>query len=307
MYLPRIAFGAPLPILALLLVVSDSRAWLWTQAVGALILLFPVMGLVLPTPRLSRVAPADAPRMRVMSYNINSGGGGTAALMAEIDRYAPDVVVMVEVGLTDDLIPALRQRYPTVESGGQFLTAARYPLTTRVDPEKLAYGGRQRSPRFLVETFDTPLGPVAFYVVHPISPREDRGAIAGPGGFKRLLLSGHFVAPDGPGKVQANAGLREAQIRATTDLAARDPGPVVVAGDTNLPGLSRVARQTFAGLSDGFLSAGSGFGYTYPTKHPFMRIDRILANDKLEFTHFEVGTSNASDHLCVVADLTSRR
>ena len=87
------------------------------------------------------------------------------------------------------------------------------------------------------------------------------------------------------------------------DLASHDPGPFVVAGDTNLPGLSRVARSYFASVTDGFTAAGAGFGYTYPTKFPWMRIDRILASRNLEFTHFEVGSSRNRDHLSVVADL----
>jgi len=34
-----------------------------------------------------------------------------------------------------------------------------------------------------------------------------------------------------------------------------------------------------------------------------MRIDRVFANDALRFTTFRVGNSDASDHLCVIADL----
>jgi hypothetical protein len=245
--------------------------------------------------------------MRVMAYNIDGGAAGAAGIVDEIDHYAPDVLVLVEVGAVEDLIPALKTRYATVEYSGQFLTASRYPLVAAVEPERVPFGGRQRSPRFLVQTFDTPLGHVTFYVAHPISPRDDLPALAGSQGFRSLFKGGHVVATDGPSRVEANSGLREAQIRAIMELISHDPGPFVVAGDTNLPGLSRVARQYFAPLTDGFPAAGAGFGYTYPTKHPWMRIDRILASDKLMFTHFEVGSSKSSDHLCVVGDLTSRR
>jgi endonuclease/exonuclease/phosphatase family metal-dependent hydrolase len=37
-----------------------------------------------------------------------------------------------------------------------------------------------------------------------------------------------------------------------------------------------------------------------------MRIDRILSSEQLRFVRFEVGASQASDHLCVVADLQRR-
>ena len=307
LYLPRVALGLPLLVLVPLLSLTKNLEWLWTQALAALVLLFPVMGLVIPTPHLPRPGAADRPHMRVLSYNINSGGGGAPALLEQIDRFAPDVIVLEEIGAVEDLIAALKPQYPTIGWAGQFLTASRYPLVARVDPEHVAFGGRARSPRFIVETFDTPLGQVTFYVVHPISPRDDLHALAGNHGFRSLFKAGHLVAADGPGLVEANSGLREAQISATMELASRDTGPCVVVGDTNLPGLSRVARRYVASLSDGFPAAGAGFGYTYPTKHPWMRIARILANDKLAFTHFEVGTSKASDHLCVVADLTLPR
>ena len=290
-----------------LLVLTNELEWIWTQAVAALVLLFPVMGLVVPLPHLPRPATADRPHVRVMSYNINSGAAGVGALMDEVDHYSPDVLVLVEIGAVEELIHALKTRYRTVGGEGQFLTASRYALVSRVDPERVAYGGRQRSPRFLVETLDTPLGVMTFYVVHPISPRDDLPALAGTHGFRTLFGAGHLIATDGPGRVEANSGLREAQIRATMDLASHDPGPFVVAGDTNLPGLSRVARSYFASVTDGFTAAGAGFGYTYPTKFPWMRIDRILASRNLEFTHFEVGSSRNSDHLSVVADLALAR
>jgi vancomycin resistance protein VanJ len=301
LYLPRVVLAGPLPILAGLLWFTGSRGLLWTQALSALVILFPLMGLAVNLPHSS--AP-DASRLRVMSYNINSGGTGVDDILAEIDRYAPDVLVMEEVGWLDDLKRKLGDRYPTVDSAGQFMTASRYPMTYRFAPDNVAYGGRLRSARYIVETFQTPSGPVTFYGVHPLSPREDRGALGGPHGFRRLLFSGQLVASGGPHRVEENAGLREAQLRTAADLARQDPGPVVIAGDTNLPGLSRVLRQSFGSFTDGFATVGAGFGYTYPTKLPFTRLDRIFTNDKLRFTHFEVGTSRASDHLCVVADLT---
>jgi hypothetical protein len=53
--------------------------------------------------------------------------------------------------------------------------------------------------------------------------------------------------------------------------------------------------------------AGWGFGYTYPYNlFRWMRIDRIMASDQLRFVGFQRGSSTASDHVCVVADLQRR-
>ncbi len=287
LYLPRVVLAVPMPVVVALLWAVGAVEWLWTQVASAALLLVPVMGLAVSLPRLQSPS-AEGPRIRVMTYNINSAGGGVASLMREVDRYAPDVLVMVEIGGLEELTRELRQRYATLDVDGQFLTATRYPMTSKVDPDKLTFGGRNRSPRFLVETLETPLGKVTLYVVHPISPREDLGALAGTKGFRNLLRSGRLLEPGGPAVIQANTGLREAQIRAVADLATHEEGAVLIAGDTNLPGLSRVARQAFSSFNDGFLTAGNGFGYTYPTKHPWMRLDRIFANAELEFARFEV-------------------
>jgi endonuclease/exonuclease/phosphatase family metal-dependent hydrolase len=116
-----------------------------------------------------------------------------------------------------------------------------------------------------------------------------------------------FSGDAGP-SILANARLRALQAEAIAGAAALNSEPVVIAGDTNLPDLSPVFSRHLSRFQDGFVKAGAGFGYTYPNdRRPWMRIDRILATDALRFVKFEVGTSAASDHLCVVADLQRAR
>ena len=83
--------------------------------------------------------------------------------------------------------------------------------------------------------------------------------------------------------------------------------PVIIAGDTNLPGPSRIFHGNLGDFDDAFAAVGRGFGYTYPSKLPSMRIDRILTNGKLQAIDFRVGDTRASDHLCVSATITARR
>ena len=54
-------------------------------------------------------------------------------------------------------------------------------MDARVDPSKLPYYGQARSPRYLQRVLETPVGPIAFYNVHPVSPREDFAALRGRG------------------------------------------------------------------------------------------------------------------------------
>jgi vancomycin resistance protein VanJ len=300
LYLPRIAFAAPLPLIVLLLFAGGLRRLLYTQLFALVIIVIPLMGFVLPWPRS---ANESAPKIRVLSYNVNLLRGGGENIGQEIDRYSPDIAFLQEAYPSDEFLALLRARYSNVAASTQFIIATRFPIVSTTDPDKLPFFGKMRSPRFMQYVLETPLGSIAFYSVHPLSPREAFYELRGSG-LRHELLSGRFFAAQRSPAMQANSALRESQIRAVSELASQESLPVVIAGDTNLPGQSAILRRYLSSYRDGFTDAAWGFGYTFPTgRMPWMRIDRILANSELRFASFEVGRSNASDHLCVVADL----
>jgi endonuclease/exonuclease/phosphatase (EEP) superfamily protein YafD len=306
LYLPRILFAAPLPFVVASLVLVRLRSLLWTQFVAALLLVFPLMGCVLPWP--ASVA-RDAPVMRVLSYNVNSGANGFDIVIKEVDRFSPDIVVLEEVGESDALSSLLRTRYPTVNVVNQFLIATRYTILSTVDPDKLEAQGRLRSPRFVRQVLETPLGRIALYSVHPLSPREAFYELRGTGSRREFLLRGlirDLFSRGSNAIFEANAGVRALQVRAFADDARKETEPVLIVGDTNLPGLSFVLHRDLSWLQDGFEKAGWGLGYTFPTARPWMRLDRVLASGQLRFVRFKVGNALGSDHLCVVADLQRR-
>jgi len=78
---------------------------------------------------------------------------------------------------------------------------------------------------------------------------------------------------------------------------------IILAGDTNLPNLSPLLPRYLADYRDGFERAGWGFGYTYPARLPWMRIDRIFASKELRFVSFKTGCDGDSDHRCVFASI----
>jgi endonuclease/exonuclease/phosphatase (EEP) superfamily protein YafD len=299
LYLPRIGFALPLPFLSVALLAFRRKRLLLLQIVCLGLVMFPLMGFVPPIPTR---AVQGRPSLRVLTFNVNSCAGGVDAVVEEIDRFAPDVVLAQEIG-GDDLPRLLRARYPAVEVSGQFLIATRYSASSKVEPHAIPYQGKERSARFLKEAMDTPLGPIVFYNIHPISPRTGLYTLRTHG--IRSLLRGASA-----GSLEADTGLRALQVKTFADAAATESDPVVIGGDFNLPGLSAVFGQYLSGYQDGFDGAGRGFGYTFPTNAkrwwPWMRIDRILADRRLRFTRFEVGTSLVSDHHCVVADLQLR-
>jgi vancomycin resistance protein VanJ len=302
LYLPRIVLGVPIPILVLALASLGLYRLLWTQVAAAFLLLFPLMGLVISRP----VPRPDAPIIHLLSYNVDSGVFGYAGVVDEISKASPDVVFLQEVGgPVDDLVQRLKALYSNVVVTGQLVLATRYEVVSEANPEKVLYNGRARSPRFTQYVIKTPLGPIAFYNVHPISPRAGLYSLRGTG-LRRRFLSGHWLAPFDSSVLIAETGLRRAQVEDFVQAASHETLPVVISGDTNLPGLSDILRQNLSGYQDGFASVGEGFGYTFPTGHPWMRIDRIFASAALKFVSFQVGRSNASDHHCIMADLQAR-
>jgi endonuclease/exonuclease/phosphatase (EEP) superfamily protein YafD len=305
LYLPRVGFGLPLPVLLGVLLVFRMRRLLFCQCISAAVLLFPIMGCVVHWPVSTDRAGET---LRLLSFNVNGGAGGPQAVLDEVDRYSPDIVLLQEVWKGEDFDPLLRQRYPTVILSGQFAFAARFPVSSTSEPSTVPYYGRSRSARFLRHVLETPRGPIVIYNVHPISPREGLYGLRGQQGLRHEILGGGLVRGDGAPLLGTNAGLRTLQVQTFSEAASLETGPVIIAGDTNLPGLSPVFHRYLSAYEDGFTRAGWGFGYTFPTNkwHPWMRIDRILANDSFQFVRFQVGDSKVSDHSCVVADLRRR-
>jgi vancomycin resistance protein VanJ len=290
LYLPRALFALPWPLLCFWLWRRRGR-WLWlTQAAAALLLLFPLGGLVLPgAPRPT----AGAPVLRVLAYNVMHAYRGPQRIMDEIDRFSPDVVLLVKLNATQEpMRQLLAGRYPHVAIYGGAAVASRFPILSRFDPDDPQTYEPAEQGHYVQAVIATPLGPIAFYACHPLSPRDGLAHAARLGGL---------------GLLKAETAWREDHVRHLAERARTERLPVVIAGDTNLPDLSPLLRRQLSGYRDGFREAGWGFGYTFPTQ-PFrwMRIDRILASDSLRFVGFQQGSSSASDHLCVVADLQRR-
>ncbi|HEX6276758.1 MAG TPA: endonuclease/exonuclease/phosphatase family protein [Polyangiaceae bacterium] len=307
MFLPRLAFALPLLVLVPLLFVLGERRVLHAQAVSVLLVLFPLMGFVLPGP-----APATSgPVLRLLSFNVNSLFAGPEQVFREIVAHAPDVVLVQESSGEAKFEELFRGRYPFVETSTQFLVASRWPVAT-TSPERLSYEGRSRSPRFMRHVIRTPAGPVTFYNVHPLSPRESFYELRGNDGFRKELRSGRIFSGSAASVIEANAGLRRLQIETIARLASEESGPVVVAGDLNQPDPSPLTGGTLGELRDAFREGGWGFGYTFPAsefkarrtpKIPWMRLDRVLLRGPIATKRFAVGCEGVSDHRCVIADL----
>ncbi|MGC4093532.1 MAG: endonuclease/exonuclease/phosphatase family protein [Polyangiaceae bacterium] len=302
LYLPRLPLAVPLLVLVPLLWRLRLRRLLWLQAFSAFMVLVPLMGWVPPRPHWG----SSGKTIRVMSYNVNSCHAGVAAIVARIRQYNPDLMLVQELAAHGaELEAELKAIYPFVRVENQFLLASRFPVPTLDEPRDPVEIERRRHGRFAFHEVETPLGKLAVLSVHPLSPRSALRAVRGRG-LPKEILSGRLLRGEADAVTERNSERREDALRTGCEMAANAKYPVIIAGDTNLPGLSPVLAELFGKYQDGFVAAGSGFGYSFPSRWPFMRIDRIFAGPELAFTHFETDCGDDSDHQCVVADIERR-
>lgn len=275
LYLPRLPLLVGVATGALLAPLTRRKvpALLTIHVVLGLVVLFPVMGLAVATPRST-----ERP-IRLASYNVFFGKAGRSALIDEIVAIPADVVVLQAA--FESLSARLRERLPerTIRQDGEFVLISRFPVRAVDVPPPLPDGKPTMFVKYVIET---PGGTLRVYNVHPFSPRH-------------ALFGDHETGDD--------IAHREAQIGAAVDAARSDVPPFVIAGDTNLPALSAIARRHLSGLTDAFADVGFGFGYTFPSKRPWMRIDCVLGSDDVRFDDVSIAPRGASDHRALLVDL----
>jgi endonuclease/exonuclease/phosphatase family metal-dependent hydrolase len=306
LYLPRWGFALPLPVVVLALSLVGPRRLLWGTPLAVLFILFPLMGLETGADRwLGGGGAGDGPRLTVLSYNVATAQRPDE-VAAVIKEAAADILLVQEYNesIEEPLAQALRGFHRHTE--GQFSIASRFPLSDIYLPPKLPIPGSEpRSARFVRYRVQTPLGPLTVLNVHPVSPRNGFEEARG-NGFLYELLRGRIGRSEGVQVMKDNSFLRRRQAEEIAAEAARSPHPVLIGGDTNMPGLSYILGTTLGRFTDGFGVAGRGFGYTYPADRPWMRIDRILVDDRLRFRRFETLGGAASDHWAVYAVISGK-
>ena len=302
LYLPRVGFALPLPLVILALGLFGPHRLLPALLVPVGIWLFPLMGLHLG---LGAASTSRAPSFSVLTYNV-AMGHDRDGVVAVITEARPDVVVLQEFHrrLSEDLARALPDHHRHVR--GQFALWSRFPIEEVFVPPPLEIpGSPPRSARYLRYRLATPLGPVDLFNMHPVSPRNGLAGARGDGFFVDFLRVPEERAL-GLAALEGNTLVRRHQVEAIVRDARSSPVPVVVAGDTNLPGQSRLVEPLTDSFRDAFAVAGRGFGYTFPARRPWMRIDRVLVQEPLEVAAVEVRGDTASDHRAVRAVLVGQ-
>lgn len=250
------------------------RALVIVHVVACLLLLFPVLGFSVGR---SRRPEGDAV-IRLATYNVYFGKMGRPKLMDELAAMPVDILLIQAPH--ESMGARLRERFPDrkVHQFEDFIIVSKLEVKDVIEPKPLAEDTPAMYCGYVVET---PAGPLGIYNVHPFSPR-------------------HALFGEHPR--EKNVRVREEQIAAAVGAARAGGPPFIVAGDTNLPNLSPIRRRHLSDLVDAFDEVGFGFGYTFPAKRPWMRIDRVLGSEGIRFLDARVGPLGASDHRPLFVD-----
>lgn len=303
LYLPRIGFALPLPVVAFLVWRKLPRAWLLSPLFALWLWLGPLMGFQLGH---AREPASEAGPVRVLSFNIGRGWEGMPAIANVLKASPADIVCLQECSGYDaaDLEGLFADEF-NFHVEGQFFLATRYRIEEAYVPP--VGPGDRGSSRYVRYRLRTPSGPIHVYNFHSTSPQEAFVGFRGEG-LRSELLSGRLFSNTGAIKaLEVTTAARVAQVRAAGADIAASTLPALLVGDTNLPTGSWAFASAFGGLKDAFAEVGFGFGYTFPWKRrfrdvPWMRLDRVLGNDKIRFLHYQMPPERASDHLALVVD-----
>ena len=300
-YAPRLIWGAPFLVL-IPWFLRLGWGWHWAPlALAGWLFWVPLMGWNYAWTR----PDSEGLQVRVLSYNVGLLRQGVSQVCEELFAQNADVIGLQEVprDKSDPLASCLFKRWPHLAKESEFMVASRFPLGDLQPLKGFYYNGEPWTDRGMKLPVQTPAGVFSLYLVHPGSARPIFYALR-KAPLKAQLTWQHIIGPYVWGSARVNSETRALQFASIFRQARDEAGWVVIAGDTNLPHLSRVLSVHSEGFVDGFRRAGRGLGYTFPSAWPVLRLDRIFTRAPLSVRDFRVGCdASASDHLCVMADI----
>jgi vancomycin resistance protein VanJ len=264
----------------------DRRALL-LNGLALLVVAWPMMGLNIPLP--SATNTARAPRVRLLAYNIEIATDGMDRIGRQVEKFRPDVVVFAEARRRQQakLDAELRRQFPGWDSvrRGDVFIASRWSMIER-ESAPLPESIDRENVRALVQA---PFGRFHVAGVHmskALRPRTLR---------TRTLRLPQYLDVTGSGRWK--------QARAIEAWTAALDGPVLLAGDFNTPPAGHIYGVLTRRYEDSFKEAGWGWGFTFPSKSPLLRIDYIFHSAHWKAMECRVGARPGSDHRPVFAEL----
>ncbi len=260
---------------------SSGPVW-----VGAALLLVPWVVWLVQGPVPEAVTGTGS--VRIMTYNIHSGYGAAG-------RHNPEQIAQVIEASGADIVALQEVSRVRLLDGGTDLAGW---LSRRLGLPVIFRGTEE------------PIWGNAILSRFPILesgwddlPRE--GALIGRGylwakidvGFPLLVINAHLH------HIEEDHQIRLVEVPALLDFWNGRPTTILLGDLNSEPDYPEMALPPAAGLVDSWSEAGAGVGFTWSAAAPGKRIDWIWHSSDLQAAQIEVISSQASDHLPVVAEI----
>lgn len=289
---PRWLVLLPFPVLVLPGVLFNRRLLvpvLLAAALGA----GPVMGFCVSWISLTGKTPVEnSVLLRVITYNAGEGRTDPGVVGRYIKSERPDVLIINEwQSAASELLPELPEGWHVAEHQNAAVFS-RYPIKSvdRLGPDR--FRKPWRAPALRCE-LECPAGTIYVMGLHLDTPREGLDAIR-----KSRWNSGP--------EMEQILEDRRRESEMASQLAAESIGPVVVAGDFNMPVDSDLYGRYWFRWQNAFSIAGLGYGHTKFTRFFGIRIDHVLASREWQVLAARVGPNLGGDHRPVLVDLQLR-
>ena len=283
-YGPRWVWAVPLGILVPAAALVRPRLLL-VLLVAVVVVIGPVMDFRV-TPSALLTKSSKGTNVRVLTCNVDDSNLDANALDCLVAETQPDVVSLQEWRPGPESI-IFGQSGWHVRVDGELCLASRYPIleVDILSAEELGGNGAVGC-----YNLRTPGGILHFVNAHLATPRD---------GLQEVIDSRW----GGISALRANTSMRWHESDVASRWASEACGPLLLAGDFNLPVESAIYGQYWAQFSNAFSAAGLGLGHTKFTRWHGVRIDHILAGPGWRFRQCWVGPDVRSDHRPLIADV----
>jgi vancomycin resistance protein VanJ len=292
LFAPRWLFLLPPAALAVA-AAATGQFRLWAlQGAAAVVVAGPLMGLSLPLGRLW-AAPAKGLTLRIMTFNRGTAPIDADGLIRLVERERIQLICFQEIERPlDPKLEAYFGRGWHLDS--RRAIASRLPIVRELDSGTL------------------PSREGTFWGVrlHRVRLRADSGAefLLADAHMPTMTYGFRALAAGRAAEFDRHVAWRWEQVAwLLARLEESGDVPVLLGGDFNMPSDSPMMRalgRSGRSFRFGFEDAGWGYGYTRPSRLPWVRIDHLLAGPEWAFTRCWVGPDLGSDHLPLIAEAT---
>lgn len=248
--------------------------------------------------RPARASRADSTPVRVMSWNIQLGRGGTQNLVQAIREQNPDIVCLQETtggsASQPDFTPDLLAAFPGWHSSRarEVTTLSRFPIKS----ERAHYMPAPGRRAMLENEIQTPQGPIVIFNAHistsPATAFRDH-KLGWTARIRRLVF-----------RQGRAAWVRKQQLPVIEGAITGTRHPWILLGDFNNPPRGRFYNALRAHARDAFAERGQGTGFTFPAATPLIRIDYCWLGPGIQVLSCQSPRLPASDHRPVITEIS---